>query len=79
MARIAALVQDLILASRVRTSLEASGHAAPGWLRDNALPARLVANNGEVTRLGGWPEPDESVASPAPSSDRKVLGATLGA
>lgn len=38
MARIAALVQDLMLASRVRTSLEASGHEVE---HDSELPDEL--------------------------------------
>ena len=38
MARIAALVQDLMLASRVRTSLEASGHEVE---EDTEIPDEL--------------------------------------
>jgi hypothetical protein len=38
MARIAAVVSDLMLASRVRTSLEASGHEVE---QDSALPDEL--------------------------------------
>jgi hypothetical protein len=38
MARVAALVQDLMLASRVRTSLEASGHEVE---QDSSLPDEL--------------------------------------
>src|SRR3954454_6469659 len=38
MARIAALVQDLMLGSRVRTSLEASGHEVE---QDTGLPDEL--------------------------------------
>ena len=38
MARIAALVSDLMLASRVRTSLEASGHEVE---QDSAVPDEL--------------------------------------
>ncbi len=38
MARIAALVSDLMLASRVRTSLEAAGHEVE---QDSALPEEL--------------------------------------
>jgi hypothetical protein len=38
MARIAALVQDLMLASRVRTSLEAAGHEVE---QDSELPDEL--------------------------------------
>jgi hypothetical protein len=38
MARIAAIVQDLMLASRVRTSLEAAGHEVE---QDSSLPDEL--------------------------------------
>ena len=32
------------------------GETAPGWLAALGLPSRLVAGDGEVIRLGGWPE-----------------------
>jgi thiamine biosynthesis lipoprotein len=31
------------------------GHAAPDWLRDLGVAARLVATDGEVVTLGRWP------------------------
>ena len=31
------------------------GHSAPGWLGSAGLPARLVAADGSVLRVGGWP------------------------
>jgi FAD:protein FMN transferase len=31
------------------------GHPAVGWLTENALPARLVAHDGSVRTVGGWP------------------------
>ena len=31
------------------------GRAAPEWLGDLGLPSRLVASDGRVTRVGGWP------------------------
>jgi thiamine biosynthesis lipoprotein len=31
------------------------GQAAPGWLAERLLPARLVAEDGAVTSVGGWP------------------------
>jgi len=34
------------------------GHAAPAWLGAAGLPARLVAVDGRVTRVAGWPEPN---------------------
>lgn len=33
------------------------GAAAPAWLSEQRLPARLVAADGAVTVLGGWPAP----------------------
>ena len=39
------------------------GDAAPAWLDASGLPARLVANDGGIVRLAGWPEP--SVPEPA--------------
>jgi thiamine biosynthesis lipoprotein len=32
------------------------GEAAPGWLTALRLPSRLVARDGRVSRVGGWPE-----------------------
>ena len=32
------------------------GEAAPGWLAALGLPSRLVARDGRVSRVGGWPE-----------------------
>ncbi len=49
-----------------RTCLEANvastaaivrGRSAPAWLAARGLPARLVAPDGAVTRVAGWPEP----------------------
>jgi thiamine biosynthesis lipoprotein len=31
------------------------GEAAPLWLAERRLPARLVAVSGEVVCTGGWP------------------------
>jgi thiamine biosynthesis lipoprotein len=33
------------------------GAAAPDWLTLLGLPARLVSNDGDVVRVGGWPAP----------------------
>ncbi|HEY3961226.1 MAG TPA: FAD:protein FMN transferase [Gaiellaceae bacterium] len=32
------------------------GDHAPTWLVDRALPARLVANDGGIVHVGGWPQ-----------------------
>jgi thiamine biosynthesis lipoprotein len=40
------------------------GERAPAWLTEHSLPARLVATDGSIERLAGWPMP-EPVAVPA--------------
>ncbi len=35
------------------------GDAAPDWLEAHGLPARLVAHDGSVRHLGGWPQEGE--------------------
>lgn len=42
-------------ANTVTTAALVRGEAALGWLRELGLPARLVAQDGSVVRLGGWP------------------------
>ena len=37
-----------------------AGARAAGWLAARGLPARLVAPDGAVTRVAGWPEPRRS-------------------
>lgn len=39
------------------TAAVVRGAGAPDWLASLGLPARLVAADGAVTRVGGWPEP----------------------
>jgi thiamine biosynthesis lipoprotein len=46
-------------ANAASTAAVVMGDAAPAWLEANALPARLVANDGSVVRLAGWPDPPE--------------------
>jgi thiamine biosynthesis lipoprotein len=40
------------------------GADAPGWLASCGLPARLVARDGAVLTLGGWPPEDVPVCLP---------------
>ena len=44
-------------ANAASTAAIVLGYAAPVWLASAGLPARLVAVDGGVLRLGGWPEP----------------------
>jgi len=36
------------------------GHEAPGWLRGERLPSRLVAYDGTVVTVAGWPQDDDA-------------------
>jgi hypothetical protein len=42
------------------------GVDAPDWLAAHGLPARLVAQDGSVTRVAGWPQ---AVADEEPGTD----------
>jgi len=56
--RTATVVADTCeAANAASTACIVLGSAAPDWLAQAGLPARLVAQDGTVVRLGGWPEP----------------------
>lgn len=42
-------------ANTASTAAVIKGEAAPGWLAGLGLPARLVAESGEIVTIGGWP------------------------
>jgi thiamine biosynthesis lipoprotein len=42
-------------ANAAATAAIVAGEQAPGWLAAQSLPARLVAHDGSVCLLGGWP------------------------
>ncbi|HEY2636380.1 MAG TPA: hypothetical protein VGI54_03245, partial [Solirubrobacteraceae bacterium] len=43
-------------ANTASTAAVVLGDAAPAWLAGRSLPARLVAADGAVTVVAGWPE-----------------------
>ncbi|HZR13048.1 MAG TPA: FAD:protein FMN transferase [Acidimicrobiia bacterium] len=45
------------------TAALVAGEDGPAWVARHGLPARFVAHDGTVTRVGGWPEPALPVAS----------------
>ena len=51
-------------ANAASTAAIVLGDAAPAWLEAAGLPARLVAEDGRVVRLGGWPEPAADAMAP---------------
>jgi thiamine biosynthesis lipoprotein len=42
-------------ANTASTAAVVLGHEALGWLRAHGLAARLVADDGRVVTVGGWP------------------------
>lgn len=57
-------------ANAASTACIVLGDDAPGWLASTGLPARLVAQDGSVVRLNGWPDPAQNAApEPEPAPD----------
>lgn len=48
-----------VAANTASTAAIILGAAAPQWLAERDLAARLVHRDGQVVRLNGWPEPEE--------------------
>jgi thiamine biosynthesis lipoprotein len=46
---------DCVTANTAATAALVLGRRAPDWLAERELAARLVAANGSVTRVAGWP------------------------
>ncbi len=62
--RTATVVADTCeAANAASTACIVLGHAAVDWLASARLPARLVAQDGSVVRVGGWPEPAAAAAA----------------
>jgi thiamine biosynthesis lipoprotein len=48
--------RSCVAANTASTAAIVLGDDAPRWLAARGLPARLVALDGRVVRVGGWPE-----------------------
>jgi thiamine biosynthesis lipoprotein len=55
---VAVAAANCVAANTATTASLVLGAAAPAWLADRGLPARLVGQDGAVTVLGGWPGGD---------------------
>ena len=51
-------------ANTASTAAVILGPGAVGWLDRQGLPARLVAADGQVVVVGGWPADREALCSP---------------
>jgi thiamine biosynthesis lipoprotein ApbE len=54
---VSALAATCVDANIAATAALIQGAEAPQWLAEQGLAARLVANDGSVVRVGGWPVP----------------------
>jgi thiamine biosynthesis lipoprotein len=61
-------------ANAAATAAIVAGQQAVSWLTGEGLPARLVGQDGEVCRLGGWP-PVSGLPVPVPSGSHVYAGA----
>ena len=50
-------------ANAAATAAIVMGDRAPAWLARHGLPARLIAEDGSVLRVAGWPEPPRAAAA----------------
>jgi len=61
--RTVTVAADSCVAANVEsTAAMVVGAAAPSWLEDCGLPARLVADDGAIVHIGGWPADTEELA-----------------
>ena len=60
-------------ANAASTAAIIAGKQAPAWLAAQGLPARLVARDGSVRLVGGWPATDEGLLEP-PGTCRMPAG-----
>ncbi len=58
-------------ANAAATAAVVLGERAPDWLTLHRLPARLVAQDGHVLRVAGWPEPIPTTGRPAARPSRR--------
>ena len=58
-----------VAANAASTAAIVLGEDAVAWLRRHGFPARLVALNGTVLHLGGWPDDGDDAALGALPSD----------
>ncbi len=54
-------------ANAASTACIVLGAAALDWLASAGLPARLVAQDGAIVRVGGWPEPEDGTGDDEPA------------
>jgi thiamine biosynthesis lipoprotein len=59
-------------ANTAATAAIVMGAAAIQWLESTGLPARLVATDGSVARIGGWPELPGIAPSAAPAQPSRA-------
>lgn len=52
---VSVVAPDAVAANTASTAAIVLGAAAPGWLADRDLAARLVGHDGRVVRVAGWP------------------------
>ena len=60
---VAVIAATCVDANIAATAAIVLGTDAVDWLSTTGLPARLVSTDGDIIRVGGWPEPAESTTA----------------
>ncbi|HXA30489.1 MAG TPA: FAD:protein FMN transferase [Candidatus Angelobacter sp.] len=63
---VSVVAADCLDANIAATAAIVRGEAALAWLDHLCLPSRLVTHDGDVVRVGGWPEPGAQSAPGVP-------------
>jgi thiamine biosynthesis lipoprotein len=61
-------------ANTASTASVVLGDAAPGWLAEHRMPARLVTVDGSVTVVAGWPPDTRRDVQPPVATEREARG-----
>jgi FAD:protein FMN transferase len=77
---VSVVADTCVAANTAATATIVLGERGLSWLEARALPARLVDEDGRVTRIGGWPEPEmTSGAAPERFADAPARSAAAAA
>jgi thiamine biosynthesis lipoprotein len=72
---VSVVADSCVAANAAATATIVLGERGRSWLEAQGLPARLVAQDGRITRIGGWPQPDAvRDAEPEPAVASAVSG-----
>jgi thiamine biosynthesis lipoprotein len=70
---VSVVAETCVAANAAATATIVLGERGLAWLEATGLAARLVGEDGRVTRIGGWPEPRIAEASALPAAAESTV------